>query len=363
MYRDFTKNLKSILLLSVFVCMSIAAYSQLATPAGVLAEPSYAKCKPTMLYTAGDVNQNVFGTDKNFASLCKLVQVFEMPANNTYNIAGVVVWVGNLKVNGTAGKIGFNVVDFCGFTGLTWASKQAGYTTPNQYSPDFTIGTGTTKQTSELTSSKCLDNANVVLFPTPIKVDKNATCVDKFGIEIDLSQIGDDVFGVYSTNLNQGSMGTGNVYKEFSWQYDSGTDAWYTVLGTTSGAINADMLIFPIIDKTAYTASPKTNVCDGSSSSIDENESFINGIKIGELYPNPASTVTTLDYQIENNSDVAVTIYDMTGKKVAFYDEGNKQAGSHSIKVDVSKLESGKYICMLSANGAMLNKIINVAKN
>lgn len=353
------KKIYSFLAIILISCFSFGQ------PAGTMAPPSFSKCTPTLLQTQGDVTQNVFGTDSKFPTYTKTVQVFEIPSTANFTIVGAIVWIGYLKVNGTAGNVSFDVVDFCGFTGMTWASKQAGFTVPNQYSPDATIGSPTVKSTSVLKTSTCLDNASIIVFDTPVTVNNNtgSTCVNKIGLGIDFSAIGDDVIGMYSTNLNEGSLGAGNVYKEFAWQYEKGTDAWYTILGSSNGQINADMLVFPIIDMNAYNTGTKTNVCAGTKpSGIVENSDFFNGMKLSQSYPNPFKDKCLIEYELEKNAKVSLSIYDMLGNRVRFFDEGNKTAGSHSINIDVSNLKSGNYIYSLSSDGKLLTKMMSLVK-
>jgi Secretion system C-terminal sorting domain len=75
---------------------------------------------------------------------------------------------------------------------------------------------------------------------------------------------------------------------------------------------------------------------------IAENE-FVNGVKLGQNSPNPFNTFSTINYELASKSLVVLSIYDVTGKKVAEQAEGNQTAGTHTLKVNASNLSAGVY--------------------
>ena len=75
---------------------------------------------------------------------------------------------------------------------------------------------------------------------------------------------------------------------------------------------------------------------------IDENK-FVNGAKLGQNSPNPFSNVSSINYELETSSLVALSVYDVTGKKVAGQNEGNKTSGKHIVKFDAENLPAGVY--------------------
>lgn len=79
---------------------------------------------------------------------------------------------------------------------------------------------------------------------------------------------------------------------------------------------------------------------DGTGIGINE---FENGVKVSQNSPNPCSTISAISYVLENNANVSVNIYDVTGKKVAEQVEGNQTAGAHVAKVNVENLSAGVY--------------------
>lgn len=66
-------------------------------------------------------------------------------------------------------------------------------------------------------------------------------------------------------------------------------------------------------------------------------------------YPNPFNPTTNIVYELPRQSDVTITVYNITGRVVAVYNEGLKPAGSHRITFNAGSLSSGIYIYKLQA--------------
>ncbi|HXK49398.1 MAG TPA: T9SS type A sorting domain-containing protein, partial [Clostridiales bacterium] len=65
--------------------------------------------------------------------------------------------------------------------------------------------------------------------------------------------------------------------------------------------------------------------------------------KLYQNYPNPFNPVTKIEYDLAEDGYVSLTVYDVTGRKVAELENRKIQAGSHSIDFDGSRLTSGVY--------------------
>jgi tetratricopeptide (TPR) repeat protein len=67
--------------------------------------------------------------------------------------------------------------------------------------------------------------------------------------------------------------------------------------------------------------------------------------------PNPANPVTTITYSIKSPSNVRLTIYSITGQKVATLVDGPMSTGSHSVTFNGSKYASGVYFYRFESPG------------
>jgi hypothetical protein len=68
-------------------------------------------------------------------------------------------------------------------------------------------------------------------------------------------------------------------------------------------------------------------------------------------YPNPFNAGTTIGFELEESSHVKLTIYDITGARVATLADGEMEAGLYSINWDAGEVASGVYYYSLKANG------------
>ncbi|MEW5800193.1 MAG: M6 family metalloprotease domain-containing protein [Bacteroidota bacterium] len=64
-------------------------------------------------------------------------------------------------------------------------------------------------------------------------------------------------------------------------------------------------------------------------------------------YPNPFNPATTIQYSLQNEGPVQLTVYDMLGKEVATLVNEKQRAGNHAVTFDASRLSSGVYLYKL----------------
>ena len=66
-------------------------------------------------------------------------------------------------------------------------------------------------------------------------------------------------------------------------------------------------------------------------------------------YPNPFNATTTISYSLPEQGEVAISIYNLLGQRVAIIFEGTREAGEYSITWDASDFSSGVYFARLEA--------------
>lgn len=67
--------------------------------------------------------------------------------------------------------------------------------------------------------------------------------------------------------------------------------------------------------------------------------------------PNPGNGVFNLEYSVQNNSDVVIELFTVSGKLIKMIEEKNVQSGSHSVLFDSSNnLETGSYFVKVTSN-------------
>jgi len=91
---------------------------------------------------------------------------------------------------------------------------------------------------------------------------------------------------------------------------------------------------------------------DGVSSVEDDltsTEIIPHSFKLNNNYPNPFNPTTTIGYQLPAVSDVELSIYNLTGQKVATLVSERQNAGYHKVEWDASGFASGLYYYRLEA--------------
>jgi hypothetical protein len=86
-------------------------------------------------------------------------------------------------------------------------------------------------------------------------------------------------------------------------------------------------------------------------SSIERPASIPNSIQIFPAYPNPFNPGTRVDFQMQEAGFVSVSVYDLTGIKVASLKNEHMSMGKHSVIFDASGKPSGVYLIRFSFNG------------
>jgi hypothetical protein len=74
-----------------------------------------------------------------------------------------------------------------------------------------------------------------------------------------------------------------------------------------------------------------------------------NQFNLLQNYPNPFNPTTTIKYSIDKPGNVRLSVYDITGSKVATIVNENKLAGNYSVNFIGTDLPSGIYFYKLEA--------------
>ncbi|MEN8202338.1 MAG: T9SS type A sorting domain-containing protein [Bacteroidota bacterium] len=75
----------------------------------------------------------------------------------------------------------------------------------------------------------------------------------------------------------------------------------------------------------------ETNGCDANTGVI-ESESLIKDFILGQNYPNPFTSSTTIAYQLDKAGEVKLTVFNMLGQQVGTLVDANQQAGSYEVQ-------------------------------
>lgn len=87
----------------------------------------------------------------------------------------------------------------------------------------------------------------------------------------------------------------------------------------------------------------------------------LSGLKttLSDAYPNPANNSSTIKYQLANNSQVDIVLYDLSGKRIRSLINTRQDAGIYQVTLKTEDLPAGTYIYKMTADNTQLaNRII-----
>jgi hypothetical protein len=74
------------------------------------------------------------------------------------------------------------------------------------------------------------------------------------------------------------------------------------------------------------------------------------------VYPNPFSDLATIAFSIQQDENVTVRLFDLSGKQVALLVDGRYYTGEYKINLSASGLSKGFYICVINTEAAVYSK-------
>ncbi len=89
-----------------------------------------------------------------------------------------------------------------------------------------------------------------------------------------------------------------------------------------------------------------------NSTSVQEHGMIPERSSLQQNFPNPFNNSTVIRYSVNQQSDVSLKVYDMTGKEISTLVNESKQAGTFSIGFANTNIASGTYFYRLIAKNA-----------
>jgi hypothetical protein len=135
------------------------------------------------------------------------------------------------------------------------------------------------------------------------------------------------------------------------------------VLGYSTGINNNDTTFkssFPYV-QTPWSGFTKCGGPTAVNSTVGINEYGVGlstpPLSLVQNFPNPFKSSTTFRYRVSESAPVTLTIYDLSGKKVAVVVNERKNEGSYEVVFNAENLSSGIYIANLSSGAKTMQSI------
>ena len=123
------------------------------------------------------------------------------------------------------------------------------------------------------------------------------------------------------------------------------------------------------IENGLYLGSEDIEIILGSTCGEDVQETWNDSItselktfSINKMFPNPFNPSTEINYTVNNNGNMRISVYNLLGQSVSILTSGYKEAGTYSLTWDASDVSSGMYFVKANAEGFSANKKLILMK-
>jgi len=135
------------------------------------------------------------------------------------------------------------------------------------------------------------------------------------------------------------------------WKSTNGGYNWYAQNNYPTGAFIGCITFLD--NNTGWTVGGGgyiVKTTNGGLTFITEKEKIItNNFELFQNYPNPFNIQTNIEFNIINNDEYKLEVYNIEGKKIDVLFEIYKQKGKYTIRYDASNLSTGVYFYKLSS--------------
>jgi WD40 repeat protein len=140
--------------------------------------------------------------------------------------------------------------------------------------------------------------------------------------------------------------------------YTNGTNASYLLEDVRKITFDNDVMNLHFLDGTLYAWNVSTiGYYQYEESALGVEEVLGRGNAWQALvYPNPASDVLHIQYELPVQEEVTIALFDAQGKQVLQKTLGKQAAGEYLETLDVAHLPVGTYLCRISGRDSTISK-------
>lgn len=114
---------------------------------------------------------------------------------------------------------------------------------------------------------------------------------------------------------------------------------------------------FDAVNKTLFIIPPQPE-----ATSTTPTKNLPEQVRLHQNYPNPFNPATEITFELNQNADVLLEVFDLTGQLISTLVNSTHHAGEHTITFDASGLSSGLYLYRLQAGNTVLTRKMIMTK-
>ena len=103
-------------------------------------------------------------------------------------------------------------------------------------------------------------------------------------------------------------------------------------------------------------------ITSSSSNQVSDKIFGIDQLSIANLqltiYPNPTNSLSVVSYQLLENTEVSIKLYDLTGREIRTLADEKEFTGKHSLEVNMSNLDKGVYFVKVTIGDNLITRKI-----
>lgn len=144
--------------------------------------------------------------------------------------------------------------------------------------------------------------------------------------------------------------------QSINFDYTDGTNTSYFLEDVQKITFNVNIMNLHLKDGSVYS----WDINSIKQYNYNELQNWLNNLNALELviFPNPSSSIIKVCYNLQNEEEISLALFDVNGKLILQKNLGKQNSGKHQQILDISNFQEGTYTCRLSGSKQSMIKTL-----